>query len=206
MCYHALNHHFLPKLFCSSSASAALSSIISTAQCRSCVMWHLLCLCRAITFISSHQQCLAPGSTSQVVLCTMRAALFSSLLLAGLLLMHCGLQVHCSEAAAIKRKVKPHHHVPVKDPQEQKAQSMLQEKPRRSHAQQLAPVAPLDPACVPKYVTDLVIPPPMPVAPPGGVLAEVSRAFLAGQYACSCRCKQTASLQSRHSPSYIARS
>jgi len=163
-------------LFCTASVSAAQQSVIylhpnvEDALCGVC----FACAGR-----------LLPAgliSTAWLVLCTMRAALFSSLLLAGLLIMQCSLQVHCSEAAAVKRKVKPHHHMPVKDPEEQKTQSLLQERPRRSHAQQLVPVAPLNPACVPKYVTDLVIPPPMPVAPPGGVLAEVSRAFLARQF------------------------
>jgi hypothetical protein len=31
-------------------------------------------------------------------------------------------------------------------------------------------LAPLHPECVPKYVTDLVLPPPMPIAPPPAVV------------------------------------
>jgi hypothetical protein len=55
-------------------------------------------------------------------------------------------------------------------PQQQKLQSLLQEpfngqqQLKKARASQVVPVAPLLPSCVPKYVTDLVLPPPMPVS------------------------------------------
>lgn len=57
--------------------------------------------------------------------------------------------------------------------QQQKTQSLLQEKRgSKASAQQAVPLVPLSPDCVPKYVTDLVVPPPMPVAAP--VATQVS--------------------------------
>lgn len=67
--------------------------------------------------------------------------------------------------------LRPHAHIPRMQPAEQKLQSLLQEpkspkqqQKQKARTQQVAPIGPLLPACVPKYVTDLVLPPPMPVS------------------------------------------
>lgn len=67
-------------------------------------------------------------------------------------------------------------HFPRMDVAQQKAMSLLQEQPlqqrqqptssqpKSANASQVLLPTPLLPACVPMYVTDLVIPPPMPVS------------------------------------------
>lgn len=106
----------------------------------------------------------------------MHAPQLSALLLAGVLLLHV-----CSAAPEPAKtkvpKAKPfvamrHQHIPRMDVQQQKTQSLLQEKRGKASAQQVVPLVPLSPDCVPKYVTDLVVPPPMPVAAP--VATQVS--------------------------------
>lgn len=59
-----------------------------------------------------------------------------------------------------------HAHIPRMDPAQQKLQSLLQEPNtgRTADARPTQVVTALDPTCVPKYVTDMVIPPPMPVS------------------------------------------
>lgn len=113
----------------------------------------------------------------------MRALHLSTLILAGLLLVHvCSAAVEPAAANKAKAKTaaKPRHHqhMPRMDVQQQKEQSLQQERQKsRASTQQVAQVGSLHPDCVPKYVTDLVVPPPMPiVAPP--VVAQVSNCFL----------------------------
>jgi hypothetical protein len=108
----------------------------------------------------------------------MRAPQLGVLLLAGLLLLlACSAAPEPAKAKAPKAKpfvAMRHQHIPRMGVQQQKTQSLLQEKKGSSKAstQQVVPLAPLSPECVPKYVTDLVVPPPMPVAAP--VVAQVS--------------------------------
>jgi len=96
------------------------------------------------------------------------AAPLRSLLVAGLLLVSIGALT--APAGATRTRPKPHKHVLTMDPAQQKLQSAMQEQPAKGRdvqPDQLPPTAPLQPmlpACVPKYATDLVIPPPMPVS------------------------------------------
>lgn len=98
----------------------------------------------------------------------------SSLLVAVLLLTQCSSQ---AAAAHAMHQVKHHKHIPIMDAEQQKTMSAAQEKNSRAQLEQVDPIAPLNPDCVPKYVTDLVIPPPMPVSatPTPVVGAKVGR-------------------------------
>jgi hypothetical protein len=123
----------------------------------------------------------------------MRALRLSTLLLAGLLLVHvCSAAVDPAAASNAKAKTaaKPRHHqhMPRMDVQQQKEQSIQQERNQnRASTQQVAPVGPLHPDCVPKYVTDLVVPPPMPImAPPVGTQVSVCFFFLFLLCCCVC--------------------
>lgn len=91
------------------------------------------------------------------------------LLVAGLLALCVSLLGAAVPAAAAGPR--PHRHIPRMPVQQQKAQSALQEQKGQpqgnAEPEQIPPTPPLTPllpACVPKYVTDLVIPPPMPVS------------------------------------------
>lgn len=89
-----------------------------------------------------------------------------ALLLSALVLAPTSVAAATAEPAGAHYTPKGHAHVPRIDPAEQKLQSLLQEPggPAKAKAIQPPAVAALLPACVPKYVTDLVIPPPMPVS------------------------------------------
>ena len=73
-----------------------------------------------------------------------------------------------AEPAAARRGPRHHAHFPRMQPAQQKLQSLMQEPYRARtgdfRASQAPGVFALPPACVPKYVTDMVIPPPMPVS------------------------------------------
>lgn len=110
---------------------------------------------------------------------------------AGLLLptaLLAALLLASTAAAGSSSRVHPagllqHKHFPRMDPEQQKLQSLQQEKnyskkPQKEQqqdssskqqqqaqtSQQVVAPGPLLPSCVPKFVTDLVIPPPMPVS------------------------------------------
>ena len=62
----------------------------------------------------------------------------------------------------------PHKHIPTMSVEQQKLQASLEQlRGPDVGPEQVPPTAPLTamlPSCVPKYATDLVIPPPMPVS------------------------------------------
>jgi hypothetical protein len=101
-----------------------------------------------------------------------------SVLLFGLLLLQCCTAAVSAQAAqpaeARHTEPKPHRHIPRMDVEQQKYQSSMQEGNDRASMQQVVPLAPLNPNCVPKYATDLVVPPPMPLATPP-LVAQVRR-------------------------------
>lgn len=68
-------------------------------------------------------------------------------------------------AAEKKSVIRPHKHVPRMQPMEQKQRYGGKDLDGKASISQVAPpVTPLLPECVPKYVSNLVVPPPMPVA------------------------------------------
>lgn len=94
------------------------------------------------------------------------------LLVLGLVAVLLSLLVLTPAAAApaqpAAHRAKHHARVPRMEPAQQKLQSLLQEpstgRTADARPAQAGVLTALSPTCVPKYVTDLFIPPPMPVS------------------------------------------